>query len=28
MNGIFIFKDKTGKKRKELWREDRFIKIV
>jgi hypothetical protein len=28
MNGIFIFKDKTGKKRKELWREDRLIKIV
>jgi len=28
MDGIYIFKDKSEKKRKELWREDKFIKII
>ena len=27
-NGNFIFKDKSGKKRKELWKEDKFIKFI
>ena len=28
MNGTFIFKDKKGKKRKELWKDDNFIKLI
>ena len=28
MDGIYIFKDKKGKKRKELWKEDNFIKLI
>ena len=27
-DGIYIFKDKKGKKRKELWKEDNFVKII
>ena len=28
MDGIFIFKNKKGKKRKELWKDDNFVKYV
>ena len=28
LNGIYIFKDKKGKKRKELWKDDNFIKFI
>jgi len=28
MDGIFTFKDKKGKKRKELWKDDNFVKYV